>query len=147
MIHTSYRRLGILTLLATASAYCDTVNTVDNLSVHGTIKEITATTITLEGNFASGTKSYTFPRSNVTRIVINSIIFNSGAPPKTYGLGPGDNNKKDPQPQTSQTDTIVLKGNSRKPRKLLAINASTVRCDESSYPRSMALYVLLGQAQ
>jgi hypothetical protein len=133
-------------LLATAFAYGDTVTTTDNLSIYGTIKEVTATTITLEGTFRLGTKSYTIPREKVTRIDLNSSVFNPGAPPRTLGLGPNDNQKAAP-PQPAQGDTIVLRGNLQHPCKLLAIDASAVHCAGSDYPRSRALYILLGNGQ
>jgi hypothetical protein len=142
--------LAILPLFLPAAAYCDTVTTTDNLSVYGTIKEVTATTITLEGTFKLGTKSYAVPRAKVTRIDLNSTVFNPGAPPKTLGLGPGDDKKGPPlQPsqQASQEDTVVLRGNTAKPCKLMAIDASTVHCEGSDYPRSRALYILVGRGQ
>ena len=133
-------------LLATAFAYGDTVTTTDNLSVYGTIKEVTATTITLEGTFHLGTKSYTIPRDKVTRIDLNSTVFNPGAPPRTLGLGPSGNQKVAP-PQPAQEDVIVLRGNLQHPCNLMAIDANAVHCAGSDYPRSRALYVLLGSGQ
>jgi hypothetical protein len=148
-IPASWGWFAIMPLFATALAYCDTVTTTDNLSVYGTIQEVTATTITLEGTFKLGTKSYTIPRAKVTRIDLNSTVFNPGAPPKTLGLGPGDDEKGPPlqAQQPSQGDTIVLRGNTAKPCKLMAIDASTVHCEGSDYPRSRALYILIGRGQ
>jgi hypothetical protein len=138
--------LAIMPLLAATVAYCDTVTTTDNLSVYGTIKEVTASTITLEGTFRSGTKSYTIPRDKVRRIDLNSTVYNPIAPPKTLGLGPGEG-KKAPQLEPSQQDTVFLRGNTPKPCKLVAIDASAVHCEGSDYSRTIALYVLVGRGQ
>src|ERR1700744_904440 len=145
-IHVTCGWFAMIPLFATASAYCDTVTTTDNLSVYGTVKEVTATTITLEGTFKLGTKSYTLPRGKVRRIDLNSTVFNPGAPPKTLGLGPSDDKKGLPL-QAFQEDTVVLRGNTPKLCKLVAIDATAVHCEGSDYPRSRALYVLLGRGQ
>jgi hypothetical protein len=143
----SIRRLQgwitIAPLFFAAMVFGDTVTTTDNLSVYGTIKNITLATITVEGVFQQGTETYVIAREKVARIDLNSTTYNPGAPPKTLGLGPGDG-KKGPTAQPLPDDTIVLRGNASDPCKLLAIDENAVHCEQAVYPRSRALYILVG---
>jgi hypothetical protein len=140
------RWITITPLFFAAFAFADTVTTTDNLSVYGTIKNITLATITVEGVFQQETKTYVIAREKVTRIDLNSTTYNPGAPPKTLGLGPGDG-KKAPSAQAFPDDTIVLRGNASEPCKLVAIDESSVHCEQAVYPRSRALYILVGHGQ
>lgn len=144
-LHTRRICLAAVALFAAGAGRCDTVTTADNLSVYGIIREVTATTITLEGTFPSGTKVYAVPRERVVRIDLNSTKYNPGAPPRTLGLGPAKG-------QTTQAagmlkDTIVLKGSTSKPCKLLAIDDDGVHCEGNSYPRYEVLYILIGRGR
>jgi hypothetical protein len=145
MTSINLSRLAIMLLLVSPSAYGDSVTTTDNLSINGTIKGLTDTTINLEARFPSGITSYSIQRSKVVRIDFNFITYNSGAPPKTFGLGPSAGGETASRPQDPQTDTIVLKGNSRRPCRLAAVDADTIHCTDSAYPRNQSLYVLVGQ--
>jgi hypothetical protein len=143
LAQTKVVRFAAIGVFAASPGCCDTITTVDNLSVHGIIREVTDTTITLEGTFEAGTKSYTTPRDRVVRIDLNSTVYNPGAPPRTLGLGPDKG--KQATVAALPRDTIVLKGSTSKPCKLLAIDASAVRCEGSNYPRFVVLSVLIGR--
>ena len=80
------------------------------------------------------------------RIDLDSVVFNPGIPPKA--LDPVQARiKAGPPFQASQEDAIVQEGNRPKPRKLVAIDASTVRREGNDYPGSMASHVLVEHGQ
>jgi hypothetical protein len=82
----------------------------------------------------------------VIRIDLNSTTYNPSAPPRTMGLESGDAEDGHPA-QPSPGDVVVLRGNISKPCKLIGIDATAVHCEGGDYPRSRALYILLGHDQ
>jgi hypothetical protein len=67
------------------------------------------------------------------RIDLNSVVFNPGIPPKVLDSVQA-RIKTGPPFQASQADAIVREGKGPKPRKLVAIDASTVRREGNDYP-------------
>jgi hypothetical protein len=147
-----------LGLLMFPSSYGDTVTTFDHLSVNGVLTNMSDGTITLEARYASGLKILMIPMSTVESIEFNSTAFNPGAPPKPYGLGPGNSSTPQPQPpkQPIVRDAIVLRGanGERQPCKVLSIDENIVHCEAASgetdkgkpsqFARRIVLRILVG---
>lgn len=148
--------LGLLTL---APGYADSVTTTDHLTVNGVLSKMAQGTITLEARYASGTKTLMIPMSMVASIEFNATAFNPGAPPKAYGLGPGDSTAERPAPpkQAVAADAIELRGASgeRQACKVSSIDEGSVHCEAASvskgkraeYPRRIVLRIVVGGGQ
>jgi hypothetical protein len=94
--------------------------------------------------------------SKVESIDFNSIAFNPGAPPKAYGLGPGEAASTQVTPkQTLVTDAVELRGGGgeRAPCKVVSIDENMVHCEAASggkdkgkpsqYPRTIVLRIVV----
>jgi hypothetical protein len=155
---TILRNAAALSLLTLAPVNADTVTTADHLSVNGVLTNMSKGTITLEARYASGPKTLMIPMSMVESIEFNSTAFNPGAPPKAYGLGPGDSSAGRPAPpkQAVAADAIELRGSSgeRQPCKVVSIDEGIVHCEAvaapkekgkpTEYPRRIVLRILVG---
>jgi hypothetical protein len=158
MKRTNLRNAAVLGLLVLVSGYADTVTTADHLSVNGVLSKLAQGTITLEARYASGPKTLMIPMNTVENIEFNATAFNPGAPPKAYGLGPGDSPAERPAPakQPLVTDAIELRGSNgeRQPCKVVSIDEGTVHCEAGSaakdkgkpmeYPRRIVLRIVVG---
>jgi hypothetical protein len=140
-------RAALLTLMAAVAAYPDTVTTTDHLSLNGTLTKMSDRTVTLEAKFSAGPKTLQIPMGMIDSIEFNSIAFNPGAPPKTFGLGPGTGPAPKQTPaQAAEKDVVVLRGNQRKACKLVSVDEAVVRCEGkgNEYSRKIVLRVLIG---
>jgi hypothetical protein len=140
-------RAALLTLMAAVGAYADTVTTTDHLSLNGIVTRMLNATVTLEARFSAGLRSLQIPMGMIDSIEFNSVAFNPGAPPKTFGLGPGTGTaSKQTQQQAVEKDVVVLRGNQRKACKLVSIDEAMVRCEGkgNEYSRKIVLRVLIG---
>jgi hypothetical protein len=138
------------TLLIGVPAWSDTVTTKTNLSVSGSLVGMSDGVITLNSRFSSGTRALQFSIDSLQSIEFNSMTYNPGAPPKVLGIGPAQNQAPAPD-EVVAADVIVLRGNDRRPCKLMRIDVNRVYCDpkdskspSSSYGRSVVLRIVLG---
>ena len=155
---TMVRNAAALGLLMLASGYADSVTTLDHLSVNGVLTKMAGGTITLEARYAAGPKTLTIPMSAVETIEFNSVAFNPGAPPKAYGLGPGESpTQRAPAPKPDvAADAVELRGGNgeRQPCKVASIDEGVVHCEAAAsgkdkgkpveYPRRTVLRILVG---
>ena len=155
---TNSAMMGILLL---SSTQADTITTLDHLSVNGVLTKMSDGMITLEARYASDPEKRMIrmiPMSSVESIEFNSTAFNPGAPPKAYGLGPG--NSGTPSPGSPKepivTDAVELRGakGERQPCKVISIDENVVHCEAASsakdkvkpsqFARRIVLRVLVG---
>src|ERR1039457_2117017 len=156
------RNAAVLSIMASAFSYADTVTTSDHLSVNGVLSKMAEGTITLQARVSSGPKTLVIPTSGVEAIEFTSIAFNPGAPRKAYGLGPGVSRESHPHPtqQPALTDAIELRrGNGeQQPCRVVMIDEYKVFCkstvsggkkegEQREYSRRIVLRVLFGGDQ
>jgi hypothetical protein len=155
---TVIRNATALGFLMLGCGYADSVTTLDHLSVNGVLTKMAGGTITLEARYAAGPKTLTIPMSAVETIEFNSVAFNPGAPPKAYGLGPGESPaQRAPAPKPAVVaDAVELRGGNgeRQPCKVASIDEGVVHCEAAAsgkdkgkpveYPRRTVLRILVG---
>lgn len=133
-------KTGLLAPMVLFTAYPDTVTTTGNLSINGSVTQMSGGTIVLQATFSSGKTTLTIPMSAVQSIGFNATTFNPGPPPKLPITGP-------PGAVPNWADaSIVLRGGQRKVCNLLNIDPKTVHCGGkgADYPRGNTLRVLAG---
>ena len=148
----------VLGLLMLPSSHGDTVTTLDHLSVNGVLTKMSEGKITLGARYAAGPKTLMIPMNTVESIEFNSTAFNPGAPPKAYGLGPGNSRTPRPAPPKEPivTDAVELRGanGERQPCKVISIDENIVHCEPASgatdknkpgqFARRIVLRILVG---
>ena len=136
----------VLTLLACRSASADTITMKDNISIHGSLLEMSNGLLRIRVRFPSEEeKEATIPVKDVQSIEFNLLTFNSGAPPKILGFGP-PNRQNASQKEPHSEDVVVLHGGARLSCILVGIDTDRVHCDPNdfSYSRSAVLRIVLG---
>lgn len=135
----------LLTLLTCRPAHSDTITTKENLSINGSILEVSDGVLRITARFSSKEKDVWIPIKDLLSIEFNSLTFNAGAPPKIVGFGPPTGPivlRKEPP----AGDVIVLRGGSRQTCNLVGIDADLVHCDPNNigYNRSAVLRIVFG---
>jgi hypothetical protein len=136
-----------LALLAATPSAADTVTKTNHLSVNGVIKQLSGSMITLEARTKSGTDTLQIGISEVESIEFNDTTFNSGAPRKAPGIGPGTDSGTPATPkQANLTDIVVLRGGQRRECTLTGIDLQLVHCGgrDGDYNRRIVLRIILG---
>jgi hypothetical protein len=121
----------MLILYLTAFAFADTITKTDNLSVNGSLTNMSEGVITLEAEFPSSgktplIKTLHIPIRDVESIDFNDTTFNPAAPQKSLGITPPPANPK--QTPGATVYQVVLRGGIVKDCKLVGIDQEFVRC-------------------
>src|ERR1039458_2004562 len=122
---------SLFALFAAASAFPDTISKTDHLSVNGSLTNMSDGVITLEAEFASGSKTpllktLHIPIREVESIEFNDTTFNSGAPQKSLGITPLP---ATPKRTPGAADQVLLRGGLHKDCKLTGIDQESIQCD------------------
>jgi hypothetical protein len=138
-------RAILVCLLSAAVGLADTVTTSDQLSVNGSLVEMSNGVIQLQVSSRSGKELRWIPVSKVAAIEFNSTVFNAGGPPKLYGIKPSVNEERPSKKAAApagQQETIVLRGGQSKACRLLSIDQAQVHCEGAEYSRQVVLRIL-----
>jgi hypothetical protein len=135
----------VLALLAGSSARPDTITTKDNLSIHGSLVEMSKGILKIKARFPSEEKEVWVPVKNIQTIEFNLLTYNPGAPPKILGFG-APNGQDTSQNVTPPGDTIVFRDGKRLACNLVDIDTDHLHCDQNgtNYNRNEVLRIVLG---
>jgi|SRR5579872_3382973 len=133
----------VLVLLACRPVRPDTITMKDNLSINGSLLEMSNGLLKIEAQFPSQEKEVWIRVDEVGSIEFNLLTFNPGAPPKILGFGPPTGQNPPPKP-LSTAGVIVLRGGRRQPCELAGIDAENIRCGptDASYDRNAVLRIV-----
>jgi hypothetical protein len=136
----------ILVLLACRSARPDTITMKDNLSINGSLMEMSNGTLKIRARFPSSEdKEMWIPVNGIESIEFNLVTLNPGSPPKIVGFGPPIGQDRG-QKESLSGGVIVLRAGSRQSCALISIDAEQVHCgpkDDISYNRNTVLRIVL----
>ena len=135
----------VFALLGCGSARPDTITTKDNLSINGSLLEMSNGLLTIKARFSSKEKEVRVPVNDIQSIEFNLLTSNPGAPPKILGIGPpADQNALQGEPPFG--GVIVLRGGERQPCDLVSIDAERVHCNpnDKTHDRSAILLIVFG---
>jgi hypothetical protein len=137
-----------LVSLGIPSLSADTITTTDHASVNGSVTTMANGEITLIARYDAGDKTLLIKLKDTDIVEFNGGTSNPGSPPREAGFGPSRDSKLEPPPSQPQNDanTIVLRGNQRRPCKLVGIDAQFVHCEgkDGDYNRRIVLRVIVG---
>jgi hypothetical protein len=138
-------KLLIASLFA-ASALADTITTTEHLSINGYITQISSGVIELSVQARAIDKKETrwIPLNKVETIEFNSMTFNPGGPPLLFGIKPAAPAQPKAQAPPVPAGTIVIRGGSRQPCKLVNVDGAKVVCQEKPYTRQTVVRIVVG---
>jgi hypothetical protein len=128
--------------------HADTITTRDHSGVNGSLIKMAGDEMTIIARYASGEKTLTIKRTDAEVIEFNGTTFNSGAPPRAFGIGPPLQPASAPASAPEPADTIILRGAQRRACKLIGIDERLVHCvgKDGDYPRRIVLRILVGNS-